>query len=834
MSEFYTNVARYGSSILYRGYKDHLLIQKKIKYEPTFHIPGKDDDENFRALDGCPVGSIKPGTMRECKDFIDKYKDVSNFNVYGTTNYVHQYLSETFERDIKFDPAKICVRTIDIEVASPDGFPEPAVAGYPVITITLKDSNKSTFHTWGLYDFDPSKVSHSVLYRKCETEYDLLASFMDFWIDSYPDVLTGWYSELFDVPYLVNRISRILGEKVASNLSPWGKVHADDKFISGKTQVAFDLVGISQVDYIDIFKKFTLNTLGQQESYTLDYIGNVVLGDKKLDYSEYGSLHNLYNSDFQKFVEYNIQDVSLVERLDQKLGLIELVYTLAYRARCNFEETLGTVGIWDAILYNEYKRRKIAIPFRQSTHVRPIEGGFVKDPQLGGHKWVVSVDLNSLYPRLIVMYNMSPETVGPFLSGYSADILLDMLKTGKLANVPVNHCVTATGQTYRTDVQGVIPEIIDGFYDERVKIKDELNKIKKSYEKGKTKELERKMSILNNNQMAIKILMNSLYGAMANQWFRFFSSNVAESITIGGQMTTRWAEIVINKYINKILRTKDIDYVIACDTDSVYFTLDALVQAVMPDVTDVNIIADFLSKATKEIEKELEVAFGQIQKTTHAPKQEMVMKREIIADKAIWTAKKRYIANVIDSEGVRYAEPKIKVVGIEAVRSSTPKVCREMIMDTLKIIMTADELSVQKRIAEMRTSFNGMNPEDVAFPRGVSDLEKYTDRNTTYKKGTPIHVRAALLYNDIIKSEKLPYDLIQSGNKMKFLYMKVPNKIMENVFGFATRFPHETNLKAYIDYDYQFDKAFVDPIRPILEAINWSVEHRNTLEAFFE
>ena len=830
---FYSNIDRFGNNLLIRGFKNGKRFEKKHKFYPTFHIP--DPKGDWLSLEGKSLSEKKPGDMRQCRDFLDKYDGVANFSVYGTTNYVHQFISESFPNKIKYDRTKLNICTIDIEVGSEEGFPEPRDAKHEIITITIKDNNKSMYHTWGSSDFDSDKCVQDVLYHRCRDERDLLLSFLEYWSDHIPDIITGWYSDFFDIPYLVNRIARVLGEDSVYSLSPWRKVNPNNIVIAGREQVGFNIVGVSQLDYIDLFKKFTLNTLGQQESYKLDHIANVVLGEKKLDYSEYGSLHMLYKNDYQKFVEYNIKDVELVDRIEEKLGLIDLVLTMAYRSKCTLRETLGTVAIWDSILYNEFKRRKIAVPQKKGSSYNTIEGGHVKDPQVGSHEWVVSFDLNSLYPHLIMQYNMSPETVvNNIRSGTTIDELLDLCSQKKDVDIPDDMCLTATGQLFRNDVEGIIPQIIQEYYDERVQIKKQMLDAKQRYEKNKTKAIEREISILDNNQMAIKIAMNSFYGALANKYFRYFDARVAEAITVSGQFTIRWAEKILNEYLNRMLKT-DMDYVIAIDTDSVYLNLSPLVKKIMPGETDKEKIVNFLDKAGTQIEKHLDKGYTQLASFMQAPRQKMVMAREIIADKAVWTAKKRYIAHVWDSEGVRYAEPKMKVTGIEAVRSSTPQVCRDLIMDTIKKIVTSSESEVQQYIEELSVEYMKLSPEDIAFPRGVSEMEKWVDAAALYKKATPIHVRAALLYNDQLDKHKLSgrYERIMSGNKMKFLYMKMPNPLLENVFGFVNVLPKELDLGQYIDYNKQFEKSFIDPIQVILDAMGWNAEKQNNLEDFF-
>ena len=829
---FYTNIDRYGNNLLFRGYDKNGPIKRKNKFEPTFHVP--DNDGDWKSLDGQSLSEFKPGSMRDCKEFLQKYQDVANFKVYGTTNYIHQFISEVFPGNIKYDRTKMNICTIDIEVASEDGFPEPEQAKYEIITITIKNNNGKIYHTWGTDDFDADKCSQNVLYRKCKDERDLILDFLEYWADHTPDILTGWYSESFDVPYLINRIIRIFGEDMIKSLSPWRMV--DEHRSSGNENLhnghKYNIKGITQLDYIDLFRKFTYNTLGQQESYKLDHISNVVLGEKKLDYSEYGSLHLLYKHDYQKFVEYNVKDVELVDKLEDKLGLIDLVLTMAYRSKCTLNDTLGTVGIWDAILYNEFKKRKIAVPPKKSSNYNTIEGGYVKEPQIGMHDWIVSFDLNSLYPHLIMQYNMSPETV---VDRIIPDLTVDKLLNMPDIDIPEDTCLTATGQLFKNDVEGIIPQIIQEYYDERVVIKQKMIDAKQRYEENKSRSIEREISLLDNNQMAIKIAMNSFYGALANKYFRYFDVRVAEAITVTGQLTIRWAEKSLNRYLNDLLKTND-DYVVAIDTDSVYLNLGPFVKEIMPTETDKEKIVNFLDKASREIEKHLSDEFERLKTKLKAPKQKMIMAREIIADKAIWTAKKRYIANVIDSEGVRFAEPKLKLTGIEAVRSSTPQVCKELITDTIKKIITSTEADVQKHIDDLRQEYMKLSPEDIAFPRGISEIEKWTNSASLYSKGTPIHVRAALLYNDQLEKNKLigRYEQIKSGNKMKFMYMLLPNPIKENVFGFVTVMPKELDLEKYIDYDTQFVKSFLDPIQIILNAMGWNSKKQYTLEDFFD
>jgi len=400
-----------------------------------------------------------------------------------------------------------------------------------------------------------------------------------------------------------------------------------------------------------------------------------------------------------------------------------------------------------------------------------------------------------------------------------------------------DYAVCANGAMYRKDIKGFLPELMEKMYNERVIFKERMINAKKKYEKTPTKDLEKEIARCNNIQMAKKISLNSAYGAIGNQYFRYYKLANAEAITLSGQVSIRWIENRMNSYLNKILKTEDVDYVIASDTDSIYLNLGDLVNRIYEgrEKTAESVVS-FLNKICEmEFEKYIESSYETLAKYVNAYDQKMFMKRENIAERGIWTAKKRYILNVWDSEGVRYEEPKLKMMGIEAVKSSTPAPCRTMIKDALKLMMSGTEEDVIDFIDESRKKFRNLPPEDIAFPRTASNVQKYKASSTIYAKGTPIHIRGSLLFNHYIKQKKLnnKYSLIGNGEKVKFLYLKKPNLIQENVLSFIQDFPHELGLDKYIDYDLQFEKSFVEPLKTILDAIGWNVEKTVNLELFF-
>ena len=810
---FYTSISRYANSILYRGYSDSgERVQRKEKFKPTLYTKAR-EITGWTSIDGTDVDAIKFDSMKEAKTHIEMYRDVAGYKLYGAKNYLHQYITEKFPRDITFDRDMINVLTIDIETAYEDGFPDPSKADQQVLAITVKSSKNEYYRVWGYGDFDTEKsLIQPVHFIKCESEFDLLTKFLHYWNNPVhsPDVVTGWNTRFFDIPYLVNRTGKIVGAEAVNKFSPWGLVDYRQVTRRMRSEDTYDLKGISQLDYLELFQKFGYS-YGAQESYKLDHIASVVLGEKKLSFEESGSLRNLYKDDYQKYIDYNMKDVQLVERLEDKMGLITLAITVAYKGGVNYNDTFGTTSIWESIIYRKLQSLRKVPPLEVIPAVKQsFAGGYVKEPQVGLHDWVVSFDLNSLYPNIIVQWNMSTETL---TTQQSPD---------------VTHA--ANGSTYRKDKEGVIPNIIVDYYEERSSIKKMMLAAQQEYEKGNTYALEKEISQLENRQMALKILLNSLYGALGNIYFKYFDLRLAEGVTLTGQRVIKVAETAINSEMNKLLKTKK-DYVIAIDTDSLYVNMSSLVKQFDPKdpVKFLNEISQ--NHFEKVLKKSYDVLFDEM----NCYKKRMEMSREVIADRGIWTAKKRYILNVHNSEGVQYAEPKLKIMGIEAIKSSTPAVCRDALKEMFKVIIRGSEEETQQSIANFKAKFNSLSPEQVSFPRGVSELSKWHDRKTVYVKGTPIHVRGALLYNHSIKDRGLQqkFELIRAGDKVKFCYLKVPNHIKENVIAFPDHLPPALQLHKYIDYNKQFEKTFLEPLLFILNAIGWESEKRATLEDFF-
>ena len=839
--QFYTNISRIGESICYRGYKDGIREQYRDSFDPVMYLTSSKSMSDWKTLDGRSVEPVVFQTMKEATEFSKRYEYVDGLEAHGNNNFAAQYIQQKYPNKIEFDPSLVLVANIDIEVASDDGFPEPAEAAREVQSIALKYFGRPTVYVWALLDeYDPQQCGkhidvdpEDIRFIKCDGELDLLLKFAQFWNskDTCPDVVTGWNVRMFDIPYLVNRMQRMIGGDSHKKFSPWGVVREKQVSMQGRTQQVYDLVGVEQLDYWDLFQKFGIYSYGVQESYKLDHIAEVVLGEKKLSYEEHGNLYTLYKEDYQKFIDYNIKDVQLVEKIDEKMGLIELAMTIAYKGGCNYQEAFGTTQLWDTYIYRELCKSNTVVPPKVEHGKIEFGGGYVKAPQVGRHEWVVSFDLNSLYPHLIMQYNMSPETiVNARTSGVTVDNCLDMQRP---APASPNDCIAANGVHFSKEKRGVLPSIIDGLYAERKQIKRNMLDAQSKVEAGDAS-AEKEITKLDTQQMAIKIMMNSLYGALGNRWFRYYDIRMAEAITMSGQLSIRWAEKAVNQYLNKVLSTNNFDYVIAIDTDSVYVNFGPLVEKMgLTDTAKTVKVIDQIGQ--EKFEPLFEQSYSDLAKYMNAYSNKMVMGREAIADVGIWTAKKRYILNVHNNEGVQYAKPKLKIMGIEAVKSSTPASCRAALKGLFNVIVTGSETETQNAIQIFKRHFYTLAPHEIAFPRGVSDITKWKNPNTVYAKGCPIHVRGSLLYNNLLKENQLEkkYNIIKDGEKIKFLYLNPKNPIKENVISFLDFLPEDIGLHKYVDYDKQFDKAFLAVVRPVLEAIGWSEEETVSLEDFF-
>lgn len=847
-NDFYTNVQSVGGKILYRGVENGQKVRRKLDYSPVLFVPSQ-DDVGYRTVTGQLVAPVKFSGVGPAKDYIRKYEGVNNFPIFGQQRFEYCYISDNFSDHINWNADYISIANLDIEVGSDSGFPEPKDALEPVTAITVKQDG--LINVFGTGEFTTDRKD--IIYNRCADEEDLLRQFCMWWQENYPDIVTGWNIEFFDIPYLINRIVRILGESYAKQMSPWNMIRLEMKEFKKVERETYTINGIAIWDYQHLFQKYTKGGWSH-ESYTLDAIAFDVLGKKKLSYAEYDNLRRLYRENHQLFIEYNIRDVELVDEIDKKERVIDLCLTMAYDAKVNYEDVFTQVRMWDIIIYNHLKSKKMVIPpMKSNSKSEKYEGAYVKEPITGLHEWVASFDLASLYPHLIMQFNVSPDTLIPpeeYTEGMkeilrkhpiSVEYLLGP-KDSKLPMRLIEEGVTVTpnAQFFTTKRHGFLAEIMQTMYNDRKMYKNKMiaaeTEMQGVEDPIKKKELENLQSKYDNLQRAKKEALNSAYGALGNQWFRFFAIPMAEAITTGGQLVIQWIGNAINGYLNKVLNTTGVDYIIASDTDSVYINLGPLVKFSYGDAlanTPRDKVIDFMDEiCVQKIRPFIDKTCDDLGNYLNVYEQKMEMKREVLADRGIWTAKKKYLLHVYDSERVRYEVPKLKISGLEAIRSSTPSSCRAKIKDALKIIVTKTENDLIDFIDEFRDEYKSLPLEEIASPRSVRGLEKYASGdNAVFKDGAPYHVKATLFFNREIKKRGLEtkYELIKEGEKIKFIALKEPNTFRTPVIAFMNRPPVELELEKYVDYQEQFDKTFISPLKLILDKIGWKTERRNSL-----
>ena len=844
MSSFYTNVQVSGNNILYRGVIDGKRVKQRIEYSPSLYVPSK-RITHITSLDGDYLDQKIFGGIREARDYIKQFDGVSSgVKIYGNSAFEYAYIGENHKGMVDWDEEKILTAVVDIEVGSENGFPDPYEANEPITAICITYLHGPTYvFGCGIYEKQGEEI-----YVKCKDEYTLCKRFMELWKLKTPDTITGWNTKFFDIPYLVNRFRKILGEDETKKLSPWNNIYERKTTINGRELIEYKISGLASLDYIELYKWYAPGGKSQ-ESYRLDAIAQVELGEGKISYDEYDNLYSLYRLNFQKFIEYNIKDVQLIIRLEDKLKLLELAYTLAYDTKTNYEDVFAQTRMWDALTYNRLLEDNIIVPPKVHKEKDGMfEGAYVKEVQVGMHHYVASFDLNSLYPHLMMQYNVSPETlIEP--ENYTPE-MREIISSGVHVNKMLakevdlsklqNATLTPNGQFFRTDHQGFLPKMMEEMYEDRKKFKKMMLQAKQEYEHekddSKKYDIEKRIARYDNLQLAKKVSLNSAYGALGSQYFRFYDLRMALAVTTAGQLSIRWIEAKINAWMNKILVSENVDYVIASDTDSIYLRMGELVDKFIKDKSDKQKVISLMDKICKEkLEPYIDVSYNELAKYVHAYDQKMQMKREGLSDKGIWTAKKRYILNVYNNEGVQYNEPQMKVMGLEMIKSSTPSAIREKMKEAIKLMVNGTQEDIHTFIADFRAEFKTLPVEEISFPRGLNGLNNYSDPVTLYKKGTPIHVKGAIHYNHNLKAMKLTkkYPLIQEGEKVKFTYLKMPNPFKDTVISYPSRLPKEFNLQEYIDYDMQFDKAFLEPIKVILDCMKWSTEKTSSIEDFF-
>jgi len=766
-----------------------------------------------------------------------------NFNVY------QQFLIDAYWQENEkpeFTKNQLKVYFIDIETYSPDAFPDPQDPNDTINIITIYDTITKKFYSWGLKPY--TAKNPDVIYVDCKTEEELLSRFVDFFSRDYCDILSGWNSEFFDVPYVINRVRKVLGEEYMQKLSPVGSLRSRTfmgKF--GREQVKWHIEGLSCVDYLDIYRRFC-QTL--RESYKLDAIGEVELQERKIDYGDQ-NLTELADGNWETFVDYNIQDVNLLVRLEQKLQYIQLLRMIAYAGLTTFEGALGSLSVITGLCSIRARLKDKRIP----TFIKDVKegeqnaGAYVGDPQRGFQEHVVSFDANSLYPNTMITLNLSPETkVGKITDKTDKDITIKhvngqtfTLTHEKFASFVKQEeiAISRAKILFTQKEKGIIPDTIDYYYSKRVEVKKQLTKAKKkalTLKKGTIEYDENQVEIdrLNIRQHTIKILMNTVYGYFGNKHSPLGDDDLANSITLTGQAVIKESNRILTEYIKEKANLMDEDIkvsdpIIYNDTDSSYISIKHLVKAQKIPVLDKdgNVAPEYY-KAVSDIEDHLNKAITVWGKSALGSKDcRLVFKREAIADVGLFLKKKRYVLHTLDVEGI--PEKKFKYTGVEVVRTTMPTPIKPYVKKIIEtMLLTKDYTATNKVFNETYEIFKGLPLEDIAFVMGVKGYEKYANQCNGFEtaKRMPKHVKAAYHHNILLDRFNIErkYEKMASGDKIRYFHVKKPNSFGLSVIGYKYYYPKEFESIFEVDYEQMFEKIIYSVIERFYEAVNWTVK----------
>lgn len=869
---FYLNCVQRGSNILLTYSQDGETKYQKINdYKPSMFTESMGPTGFTELLTGKHMLKKTYNSMWEANQAIRAAHDTEGATIYGNRNFHYTWLHEHFkDMETSYDASLIRGFIIDIECPADKGFPEPTLAEWAINLMCIHDSKTGLYDVYGLHEYNIERYMdkliaggvkrEEVVYHQFDTENELLEGMLSYWENNYPQYITGWNITQFDMPYIYNRLQRCGFNP--NRLSPWGSVRVRDftnKFQKDAQNIIIS--GISDLDYLDMYRDSP--AVPNRASHKLDFILQIEKLSGKIDFSDIApDLKTLCKVDWDLYSTYNIIDVAGVKALNDKYGLIEIAFAVAYAAGINYSDVSSPVNTWENIFYRDLIKDNIILPPKKFHEKLPFEGGYVKHPQTGKHRWVCSFDLASLYPHLIMQFNISPETITPMMV---SGINVDSMAEGTPYQVPpinLNLAVCPTGNTFKRDAAGIFPRLMLRLYLERKAIKAEMlihEQDVVDIEAGKVDEAmfakynlpfesdpanyglllsaaKKQVVLKNGAQMVRKILLNSAYGAMANIHFCLFDLRLAESVTKSGQLAIRWIGRIVNERLNVALRTTDVDYIVYTDTDSIYVKLEKVVELTGFTEKTTGEIVDMLDDfCTRKMEPLINQGYEELAKYTNAFEQKMFMDREVISDNSIFCAKKRYAMSVWNSEGVAYDEPYIKVMGLELVQSSTPQVCRDAMKDVVRMILNNTEKELHDFFSEFKGKYKSFTPEEIAQPSGVSAMEeKYCNFDGSFKEGNVYYKsRASIMYNRHLDKIGLDKEKIVAGDKIKYLDLILPNAIKSKDIGFLDVLPPEFNLSKNVNYKSMFEKTFAKPMRNLVGLIGWTLEPIATLHGLF-
>lgn len=784
---------------------------------------------------------LKKRLFKDTRNRAAFIKECGTNRIFENLRPEQQFLIDTYwkkNEETEFTKHQLRIQYVDIEVYCPDVFPTPEQALQPVNVITVYDSLDEQFYTWGTKRL--GKKIKNCEYVYCETEQQLLECYLNYVRRSVPDIISGWNSEGFDMPYIINRSARVLGEESIKQLSPVENVYSRmTTGAFGKEQQRWYISGVSCVDYLDVYKKFSI---GLRESYKLDSIAELELGERKVDYGN-TNLSALADDDWQTFVEYNVQDVNLLVALEDKLRYLELLRMLAYTGLTTIESAMGTLSVITGATVIKARSKNLIVPtfIKDNSMSSKYEGAYVGEPQRGFQKDIISFDANSLYPNTMISLNLSPETkVGRITDKDDTHVYVSHV-TGKKFKLThqkfiefvqkENIAVSRAKILFSQNKKGIMPEIVDGIYQQRVQVKKQLKKIKIKLSKMKKsdegyKELTRQADQLDIKQFTLKILINTVYGYFGNKHAPIGDPDIARSITLTGQAVIKKSNDILRDYINRN-GSPGADPVIYNDTDSSYISINRLMEK---NGSPFHIDGTITQQAYEQAELVEEYLNEQITKWSesilNSKDSRFVFKRECMTDVGVFLQKKRYVLRVLDDEGI--PTNKFKYTGVEVVRSTIPAPIKPYIKKIIETMMdTQNRTTTNDVFLKAYETFKGLPIEDYSFVMGISDYEKYANKCNGFVtcKGMPAHVKAAYHYNMLLEKLNITggYERIETGDKVRYFYVNQPNKYGISAIAYKYYYPEEFKKVFEPDKEKMFEKIIFSIIERFYESVNWKM-----------
>jgi DNA polymerase elongation subunit (family B) len=839
--EYYTSVSVKFGKILYRGYSidesgHRKRVHAKIAYKPSLYLESQDKDSEIKSLFGKPLQEKKFDSIPLAREYIKQYGDVSKIYGYSANRFEYDFIARAYPSVMSVLLEDLKVIGFDIEtkvgVNGPPGVPDPYQALEEITHIAFQDhlTEKVVSYTTANITLPDDDTT---TYVKFDTEEKLLQAIIRYIEVEDPDILFGFYSDFFDVPYIINRIRRVLGDAAVDRLSPFGIVEEREYVVNKSTHIQYTIVGRTLFDTQLMYKKFVLT---KREAYGLDALAKIELSVGKLEnpcetFKQFSESEEHIN----RFAEYNVIDTKRLTGLDKKCGLLALAVSLAYLTKCNFPDVNSPVRYWEcyimSILMNENKFVQVN---KQSSNGGEIPGAYVEEPVPGFYDWIVSIDATALYPSIMKCLNLSPETFVGMVHGVDVKGFLDG-KTHIDYDVGPEYSLAANGAMFHKEFVGIVPRLVDNVLVGRRIAKNEMLRLKQLYVDTNDPQYKKESELQNILQGALKVAANSFYGVFLQPGFMFYDPRIGEAITLTGQYIIVKVGDHCNKRFNEFFKTDNVKYTVYRDTDSCFFTLGNIVQKYWGGKTDLQIV-DALDKLIEtNLRPFIDEATDEIAAAQNHYTKTIFFKRENICSGGFWIAKKKYALKVYDSEGVRYPLGDYKIMGIEVVRSSTPAIARESLKKCVVHVIDKNIGGVRQAVDDAHHQFLTVPVEEIAFPRGANNLAEYSSPETIYGKGTPIAVRASLLHNHYVNKLSLSdkYEQIHEGEKIRFIYLKEPNHFKENIIAFTEILPPEFNVHKYVDRELQFEKVFLAPLDNIMKAVGWQLVEPDTLDDFF-